>query len=157
MPDASGVVMLPRIVGVDFGLARVGIAVADPLRIFATPLGTFSRKEALITLTEIRDREGIELIVLGWPVKLDGTEGETVALVRKFERQLEGALPGVRVVRLDERYTSKIAKQSIVDGGGKRSKRQRKGRLDAAAAAVLLQDYLDSREGWSELPPTERR
>jgi putative Holliday junction resolvase len=138
--------MPPRIVGVDFGLVRVGIAVADPLRIFAAPLGTFGRKEALAKLVEIRDREGLELIVLGWPIQLDGAEGETVDLVRKFERQLEGALRGVRILRMDERYTSKIAQNAIRMSGGKRSKRRKKERVDSAAAAVLLQNYLDSRD-----------
>jgi putative Holliday junction resolvase len=127
-------------------LVRVGIAVADPLRIFAAPLGTFGRKEALAKLVEIRDREGLELIVLGWPIQLDGAEGETVDLVRKFERQLEGALRGVRILRMDERYTSKIAQNAIRMSGGKRSKRRKKERVDSAAAAVLLQNYLDSRD-----------
>ena len=138
--------MSPRIVGVDFGLVRVGIAIADPLRIFATPVGTFGRKEALAKLAEIRVREGLDLIVLGWPIQLDGTEGETAVMVRKFERQLEGALPGVRILRMDERYTSKIAMDAIRGSGAKRSDRRKKERVDSAAAAVLLQDYLDSKE-----------
>ena len=138
--------MPPRIVGVDFGWARVGIAVADPLRIFAAPLGTFGRKEAIARLVEIRDRDGLELVVLGWPLQLDGAEGETVDLVRKFERQLEGALQGVRIMRMDERYTSKIAQDAIRRSGGKRSERRKKERIDSAAAAILLQDYLDSRD-----------
>lgn len=136
--------MQPRVVGIDFGLVRVGVAVADPLRIFATPLGTFSRKETLAKLVEIRDSDGLEKVVLGWPLQLDGAEGETVALVRKFERQLEGALPGVKIVRWDERFTSVMAQRAIRESGGTRAARARKGRIDAAAAAILLQSYLDS-------------
>lgn len=147
--------MPPRVIGIDFGLARVGIAMADPLRMFATPVGTFAPKPALAKLSEIRDREGIEIIVLGWPIQLDGSEGETVEMVRKFERRLEGALPGVRIVRLDERYTSTIAEKAIRDAGGKRSKRREKGRIDSAAAAVLLQDYLDARRQGGETSQTD--
>lgn len=143
----------PRIVGVDFGLTRIGIAIADPLRIFATPFGTFGRKDAIEALSRIRESDGLELIVLGWPLRLDGTEGETVVHVRKFERQLNGALPKVRVVRWDERYTSTIARQAIIDAGGTRSSRREKGRLDAGAAAVLLQSYLDSNRNTEEQGP----
>lgn len=138
--------MQSRIIGIDFGLARVGVAVADPLRIFATPLGTFSRKETLARLRRMHATDGLELVVLGWPLQLDGTEGETVALVRKFERQLEGSLPGVSIVRWDERYTSKMAERAIREQGGKRRSKGRKERIDAAAAAILLQSYLDSRQ-----------
>ena len=136
-----------RIVGIDYGVQRVGLAVADPLRIFATPVGTFSRKEAIRKLVEMHESPGLELIVLGWPIGLDGSEGETVELVRKFERQLKGALPRVPITRLDERYTSIIAKRVIHAGGGKKSSRERKGRVDEVAAAVLLQSYLDARVG----------
>ncbi len=136
--------MQPRIVGVDFGLARVGIALADPLRLFATPLGTFAPKEAVRRLVELRKAEGLEAIVLGWPILLDGSEGETVSLVQKFERKLHGALPGVKIVRWDERFTSKMARDAIHAAGGKKSSREEKGRVDAAAAAILLQSYLDA-------------
>jgi putative Holliday junction resolvase len=144
--------MPPRLVGVDFGLQRVGIAVADPLRIFATPLGTFGRKEAIKRLVDLHAAEVIETIVLGWPVLLDGSEGETTRLVSKFQRQLEGALPDVSIVRLDERYTSKMARRAIHEAGGKRSAREKKGRVDAAAAAILLQSYLDAGRGSEDAP-----
>ena len=134
-----------RLVGIDFGMERVGLAVADPLRIFATPVGVFSRKEAILKLVEMHKSPGLEMIVLGWPIGLDGSEGETVTLVRKFERQIKGALPHVPITRLDERFTSIIAKRVIHAAGGKKSSRERKGRVDEVAAAVLLQSFLDSR------------
>lgn len=136
--------MQPRIMGIDFGLVRVGLAIADPLRLFATPYGTFTRKEAISRLVDVRDREGLERIVLGWPLRLDGTEGETVSLVRKFERQVEGALPGVPIVRWDERYTSVMAERAVRSSGRRRTVRSEKHRIDAAAAAILLQSYLDA-------------
>lgn len=133
-----------RIVGVDFGARRTGIAVSDPLRLFAHPRGTFSPREALAELQRINATDGIELIVLGWPLAPDGEEGPAVERVRAYEREIRLALPAVTIMRWDERYTSAEAKELLIAAGVPKKRRSEKGRVDAAAAAVILQSYIDS-------------
>ncbi len=133
----------PRIVGVDFGRVRVGLAVSDPLALFAQPLGAFSPKSALAELEQIHARDGIEKLVLGWPFELDGSEGQAVEAVRGFESRLRKAFPSIQIVRCDERFTSKEATETIVASGAKKRKRRKRGVIDAVAAAIILQSYLD--------------
>ncbi|WP_457654264.1 Holliday junction resolvase RuvX [Rhodocaloribacter sp.] len=135
---------LPRIVAVDYGKKRVGLAVADPLRIFARPFGTFAPEEAVAALQRLHADEGIETLVVGWPLLPDGSEGEATVWVQAFIERLRAALPGVAIVRWDERYTSVRAKEAIRAAGARRKARRDKARVDAAAAAVLLQEYLDA-------------
>jgi len=121
----------------------VGIAVSDPLSLFAQPLGAFSPKNALAKLEQIRGGEGIEKLVLGWPYELDGNEGPAVDAVRSFESRLMKTLPGIEIIRWDERFSSKEATETIVASGARKSKRREKGVVDAVAAAIILQSYLD--------------
>lgn len=132
-----------RIVGVDYGKKRVGVAVSDPLRLFAQPYGTFKPSEVLEELVQLRDREGIEVIVIGWPLTLEGEEGDATAFVASFIKRLRKELPGVPVVKQDERFTSEMAKDAIRAAGAKRKARRNKERVDAAAAAIILQQYLE--------------
>ncbi len=127
----------------DYGARRVGLAVADPLRLFAQPLGAFSPGEALDRLRALHTAEGLEAVVVGWPLLEDGTEGRAVERVRPYVRRLERAEPGVPVVPLDERYSSVRAAEVLHAAGHARKARRDKGRVDAAAAALILQDYLD--------------
>jgi putative Holliday junction resolvase len=136
----------PRIVGVDYGSVRVGLAMSDPMKMFAQPVGTFSPTAAIETLEQIQTHDGIDLIVLGWPIELDGTEGSAVEAVRKFEKRLKKRLAGVSVVRWDERMTSKEAQRTILASGARKKKRRQKGNVDAVAAAIILQGYLDEEE-----------
>ena len=132
----------PRLVGVDIGLKRVGLATADPLGIAAQPLGVFSPDGALRELERLRDGEGIETLVIGWPLDADGGEGEAVDRLRPYLKRLRKHLPHVEVVRQDETFSSKRAVRALAASGRRRSSRGR-GHIDAAAAAVILQDYLD--------------
>lgn len=132
-----------RLVGVDYGVRRVGLALADPLRMFAQPLGAFSPDEALEKLRALHAAEGIEAVVVGWPLTEGGAEGEAVARVRPYVRRLERALRGARIVPLDERYSSARAAEALHAAGSTRKARRDKGRVDAAAAALILQDYLE--------------
>ena len=134
----------PRIVAVDYGKKRVGIAVADPLRLFAQPYGTYAPAEAVAALQKLQAEEGIETLVVGWPLLPDGSEGAATEWVRAFIGRLRKALPGVAIVRWDERYTSVRAKEAIRAAGARRKARRDKARVDAAAAAILLQEYLDA-------------
>jgi putative Holliday junction resolvase len=136
-----------RIVGVDVGTKRVGIAVSDPLQLFAQPRDTFPPEEALEALEAIDEEEGINLLVVGWPLTENGEEGEATEMVASFLDDLTEALGDIEVVRRDERYTSEMAKDLLRRAGVSQPGRYDKGRVDAAAAAVILQGYLDTQDG----------
>lgn len=132
-----------RLVGVDFGMKRVGLAIADPLRIFSQVLGTFDPSIALEKLSELDEKEGVQKIVVGWPVFPDNSEGEAVQRVSEFIRRITVRLPHVKIVRWNEEYTSELAKELISAGEKPSMKRSGRGRIDAAVAAIILQEYLD--------------
>lgn len=134
-----------RIVGVDVGTKRVGVAVADPLHLFAQTRGTYTPEDALAVLQEIRDEDGIDTIIVGWPLTEDGAAEEATEMVEAYVNRIREALGEVDVVREDERYTSEIAKDLLRRAGVSQPGRYDKGRVDAAAAAVILQGYLDRR------------
>ena len=138
----------PRIVGVDYGTKRVGLAVADPLRMFAQPRGAYSQQEAVAQLRGISGTDGIEVIVIGWPLTLAGEEGIATKRVQQYVNRLANAFPDVTIVKRDERFTSEMAKDAIRRFGTKwkGAPKDQKGRVDAAAAALILQDYLDAAE-----------
>ena len=133
-----------RVVGVDVGTKRVGLATSDPLRLFAQVEGTYPPDEALDTLASLNSEEGVEVVVVGWPLTEEGEEGEATEMVEAFVERLRETLGSVPVERRDERYTSEMAKDLLRRAGVSQPGRYDKGRVDAAAAAVILQDYLDS-------------
>ena len=133
-----------RIVAVDFGTKRVGLALADPLRIFAQPYGTYNQNETVARLKQLDAEEGIAVIVIGWPLMEDGTEGVATQRVQQYINRLRNVLPEADVVKWDERYTSELAKEHLKQAGGSRKHRADKGRVDAAAAGIILQEYLDT-------------
>lgn len=135
-----------RIVGLDVGTKRVGIAIADPLRLFAQVHGTYAPDEALEALKELDAEEGIEVIVVGWPLTEEGEEGEATEMVQSFVDRVTDHFAEVTVERRDERFTSEMAKDLLRRAGVRQPGRHDKGRVDAAAAAVILQDYLNVRE-----------
>lgn len=143
--DADAVVGgAPRVVGVDVGTKRVGIAVADPLQLFATPHDTVPPDEAVGVLRELERTAGIETIVFGWPLTEAGEEGEATDMVQSFIDRVRDGLSEIEVARRDERFTSEIAKDLLRRAGVSQPGRYDKGRVDAAAAAVILQAYLDA-------------
>lgn len=133
----------PRIAAVDFGTRRVGLAITDPLRLFAQPLGAFTPEEAVGELQRWRTTEGLGAVVVGWPLLEDGSEGKATRRVEPFIGRLRNALPGVAVVKQDERFSSVRAAEALVVAGVRKKARRQKGRLDAAAAVIILQDYLE--------------
>ena len=135
----------PRIVGIDYGTRRVGIAVADPLRMFARPLGVYAPGEALTVLAALHAEEGVETAVVGWPLLIDGSEGRAVDRVRPFVGRLRKVVPGVTVALQDEHGSSKRALAGLVEAGVRR--RDRRATLDAAAACVILDDWLADQDG----------
>jgi putative Holliday junction resolvase len=128
---------------VDYGTKRVGLAVADPLRLFAQPLGTYPPDEAVERLRALHRTDGLETLVVGWPYTPDGEEGAAVERVRPFFNRLRNAFPGVELVAWDERFSSTRAKEAIRAAGAGRKARRDRERVDRAAAAVILQEYLD--------------
>lgn len=135
-----------RIIGLDYGEKRVGIAIADPLRMFAQPVATVSPEDSLKRLDELASEDGIAIIVLGWPVLPDATEGQATERVRNFKDRLERRFPGVEIVQWEEEYTSEVAKELIAGGAKPSMKATGRGRIDAAAASIILQEFLDQRE-----------
>ena len=132
----------PRAAGVDYGARRVGVAVTDPLRLFAQPAGTYAPGEALRVLAGLAAAD-VGVIVVGWPVLDDGTEGAAVDRVRPFLGRLRKAAPDAEIVLQDERDSSRRAMAELVEAGAGRRRRRDKATLDAAAACVILQDWLD--------------
>lgn len=134
----------PRIAGVDVGTKRVGIALSDPLHFFATTHGTYSPNEALNALANLHASEGLEAVVVGWPLTEEGEEGEATEFVEAYLNRIAERLPNVERIKQDERYTSEWAKNALRRAGVKQPGRYDKGRVDAAAAAIILQLYLDT-------------
>mgnify|MGYP002761258599 CR=1 FL=1 len=133
-----------RLLAVDVGTKRVGIARADPLHLFAQAHGTYGPEEALDELEAIADADGIETLVVGWPLTEAGEEGEATEMVDAYIERVQERLPEVPIVRTDERLTSEMAKDALRRAGVKQPGRYDKGRVDAAAAALILQSYLDA-------------
>ena len=132
-----------RIIGIDYGRKRVGIAMSDPLRLFAIPVGTFAPKESLEIALKIKEEVGITEIVVGWPLTVEGEEGKATENVQRYINRIKKALPDIPVYKMDERYSSKRAVSAMVDANVKKKARGQKERIDSAAAAIILQDYLD--------------
>lgn len=135
-----------RLVGIDYGTKRVGVAVSDPLCIFASPFGTFSPDEIIPLLQDMVERDGLKGIVIGWPLTESGETGRAIRRVENFANTIRKALPGIPVITWDERYSSQKAQRYLIDSGIGKKARMAKARLDRAAAAVILQEYLDSED-----------
>ena len=134
-----------RILGIDYGRKRTGIAVTDPLQIIAGYLATVPTHTLMQFIKDYMTREQVELIVIGQPTQLNGQPSESMRYITPFVNRLRHELPAVPVVMYDERFTSTIAHQAMIDGGMKKSDRRDKARVDAIAATIILNDYLQSR------------
>lgn len=132
-----------RIVCLDYGLKRTGIAVSDPLQIIATALTTVETKNLMDFLKEYTGKEAVEKIVIGYPLNLDGSDTHITKDVERFIKKLEKQFPSVTVFKEDERMTSKMAVRAMVEGGVKKKKRRDKKMLDKISAVLILQSYLE--------------
>lgn len=137
---------MARILGIDYGRKRTGVAVTDSLQIVATALGTVPTHTLLDFIKSYVQHEDVELIVVGQPTQLNGEPSESMRYITPFLKSLSKLLPNVPVVMYDERFTSSIAHQAMIDGGLKRSDRRDKARVDSMAATIILNDYLSSRQ-----------
>ena len=131
--------------GIDYGRKRTGIAVTDPLQIIAGNLATVPTHTLMQFIKDYMAQEAVERIVIGLPTQLNGQPSESMRYITPFVNRLRHELPDVPVVMYDERFTSTIAHQAMIDGGMKKSDRRDKARVDAIAATIILNDYLQSR------------
>lgn len=131
-----------RILAVDVGQKRYGLAQSDPTRTIASPVGTYHLEDLLGKLREIFARETIDTLVVGWPLNMDSAESDATERVQAFITTVERRFPAVQVVKFDERFTSVMAQRSIREAGLSKKKRQDKGLVDTVAAVILLQEYL---------------
>lgn len=136
-----------RVVAIDYGTKRVGIAVSDPLQLFAQPHGTVTPDATIVELERLHAADGIETIVVGWPVLPNGDEGAMTERVQEFVNRIKNRLGAIPVVKWDETYTSATASDMLLASGAKRKKRREKGVLDRLAASVMLEEYLSSIQG----------
>ncbi|MBR3405984.1 MAG: Holliday junction resolvase RuvX [Bacteroidales bacterium] len=134
---------MDRIIGIDYGRRRTGLAASDPLGIFASALDTVDSTKIIEYLKNYTEKERIIHFVVGYPVNMDGKPSEAQADVDVFLKQLAKAFPGIPVTKEDERFTSVLAHRAMIDGGMKYKDRRNKASVDKIAAAIILQGYLD--------------
>lgn len=135
-----------RLVGIDYGSARVGVAVSDPLGIFASPLETVPTAKIIDYLQKYASVETVERFVVGYPLNLNGAPAQSAPGVDAFIGRLRKAFPSVPVALEDERFTSVLAHRAMIDGGMKKSDRRDKNSVDKISAAIILQGYLDKKK-----------
>ncbi|MDQ2656984.1 MAG: Holliday junction resolvase RuvX [Bacteroidota bacterium] len=134
-----------RVLAIDYGLKRTGLAVTDPLQIIATPLETVPTHNLLTYLKEYCQREPVDAFVIGMPKNLRNEDSEIAPVVRKFVIVLESAFSDKPVHQVDERFTSSIAQRAMIEGGMKKKDRQVKGNVDKISATLILQTFLERR------------
>ena len=137
-------VTVGRLLAIDYGSKRVGLAVTDPDKIIATALETVSAQEAIDFIKQYVSKEDVEKFVIGSPKNLDNTPSQSAPLVASFIKHLKKAFPEIPVQEVDERFTSKIALQTMVMGGYKKKERRKKENLDKISATLILQNYLET-------------
>jgi len=131
-----------RIIAVDYGTKRTGIAVTDPLQMIASGLTTVATKELIAFLKKYTREEGVELMVLGEPKRASGEASDIEVEISRFRESVRKHIPELKVVRQDERFTSKMAFQTMIDSGLSKKKRQNKALIDEISATIILQEYL---------------
>ena len=135
-----------RILAIDYGVRRTGLAVSDPLRLIAGGLTTVETKQLERFLADYFSREDVTTIVLGKPQQMDGSPSETWRFIEPLSRRLEAAYPDKEVLFYDERFTSVLAHRAMIDGGMKKMARRDKAVVDKIAATIILEDYLQYRQ-----------
>ena len=134
---------MERLIGIDYGRKRTGLAASDPLGIFASALETVPSAKIIDYLQKYSEKETITRFVVGYPMNLDGRPSEAAADVDAFLPVLKKAFPGVPVELEDERFTSVLAHRAMIDGGMKYTDRRNKASVDRISAAIILQGYMD--------------
>jgi putative Holliday junction resolvase len=138
---------MDRIIGIDFGRKRTGLAVSDPLGIFASAMDTVDSTKIIDYIKNYAQKETISRFVVGWPINMDGRPSEAAADVEVFVKALAKAFPGIPIDMEDERFTSVLAHRVMIDGGMKARDRRDKASVDRISAAIILQSWLDRTSG----------
>ena len=137
---------MARIIALDYGKKRTGIAVTDPLQIIARALDTVDSNELIGYLKKYMQNEPVEMLLIGYPLNMDDTPTHATPLVEKFILKFGNVFPNIPVEKTDERMTSKMASQAIAGMGLKKKDREEKGLIDAVSAVMMLQEYLHNRD-----------
>jgi putative Holliday junction resolvase len=133
---------MPRILAIDYGMKRTGIAVTDDLQIIASGLTTILSETAIPFLKDYFSKENVVKVLIGEPKQMNGQPSESTPIIEKFVSQFQKNFPDMKVERADERFTSKMAFQTMIDSGLKKQQRKNKALIDEIAATIMLQDYL---------------
>lgn len=133
---------MPRIVAIDYGQKRTGIAVTDELQIIASGLTSIPSAEVIPFLKDYFSKENVIKVLIGEPIQMNGQPSESTPIIEAFVAKFTAAFPDMKVERVDERFTSKMAFQTMIDSGLKKKQRQNKGLIDEISATIMLRDYL---------------
>ena len=133
---------MAKAVGIDYGTKRIGISISDSSQIIATSLCTIENKNIFSFLKDLLEKEEVDTIVIGEAKNLDTTETDSTKQIYQFVEKLKNQFPKILIKTIDERFTSKIAFQSIIDSGIKKKKRKNRSLIDKVSATIILQDYL---------------
>ena len=131
-----------RILAIDYGIKRTGIAITDEMQMIAFGLTTVASDTAIAFLKDYFSKEKVALVIVGEPKQMDGTPSQSAEIINAFVVKFKNAFPEIPVDRVDERFTSKMAFQTMIDSGLSKKKRQDKGLIDEISATIMLQDYL---------------
>ena len=133
---------MPRILAIDYGLKRTGIAVTDELQIIASGLTTIPSETAIQFLKDYFAKENVKEVLVGEPKQMNGEPSQSAEIIEKFVEKFKTNFPVMKLIRVDERFTSKMAFQTMIDSGLKKKQRQNKALIDEISATIMLQDYL---------------
>lgn len=136
---------MDRILAIDYGIKRTGLAITDELHIIASGLATIETNKLFAYLQTLFLAENIQTVIIGEPKQMNGEPSESAVLIEAFLEKFKKTFPNKVIVRIDERFTSKIAFQTMLSSGLKKKQRQNKGLIDEIAATIMLQDYLASK------------
>ena len=139
------IIRMARILAIDYGEKRTGIAVTDELQIIASGLITVKTDELIKFLIDYTNKEQVEFFIVGLPKQMNNSDSESEKHILSFLKQLKKSLPKIPIKRIDERFTSKIAFQTMIDSGLKKKQRRNKGLVDEISATIILQSYLYSK------------
>ena len=139
-----------RIIGIDYGIKRIGLAVTDPMQIFASPLITVSPNEFDNFIEGYLKTEEVDAFVIGYPVQMNNQPSESVKYINPFIKKLKKTFPEKHIHLVDERFTSQMAFRIMIDGGVKKRDRQDKSMVDKISASIILQSFLDNRSNRKE-------
>jgi len=134
-----------RILAIDYGLKRTGLAVTDPLQIIATALETVETQSLIFFLKNYFQKEKVDEVIIGLPKKLNNEDSDTASEIRKFIERFKKNFSSMAIKEVDERFTSRMAQQAMITGGMKKKDRQVKGNVDKISATLILQSYMQSK------------